>query len=169
MEGGLRSYTTAIVVGFLLVALSVLGLRWHALSQQAKAPEPAQLYSYAPPKRDGSGSVPGGQVRVENTAPKGRGVSPREAPVKPAPVPATAKKPRKSSGKAALPAPRSININTATQAQLELLPGIGPSLASRIISHRNEHGAFATVDALDDVKGIGPKKLEDIAPYCFVE
>lgn len=55
-----------------------------------------------------------------------------------------------------------INLNTATQAQLELLPGIGPSLASRIVEYRNEHGSFASVDELDRVKGIGSRTLERI-------
>jgi len=55
-----------------------------------------------------------------------------------------------------------ININTATQAQLELLPGIGPSLATRIIEYRTEHGLFASVDELDRVKGIGSRTLERI-------
>lgn len=170
---GTRNYTTTIIVGFLIVALSVLGLRWHALSQRANAATPAaQLYSYAPPKRGDSGSAPH-STRSQSTSSssKGRGVSPNKPPAKPAPT-ATESKPKKTehhSAKKVLPKPHSININTATQTQLEQLPGIGPSIASRIISYRNEHGRFASVDGLDEVKGIGPKKLEDIAPYCYVD
>lgn len=52
-----------------------------------------------------------------------------------------------------------VNVNTATQAQLELLPGIGPALAKRIIDYRTEHGVFKSVDDLDKVKGIGPKLI----------
>ncbi|VAX40484.1 hypothetical protein MNBD_PLANCTO03-511, partial [hydrothermal vent metagenome] len=44
---------------------------------------------------------------------------------------------------------RRININTATAAELDLLPGIGPALAGRIIDHRTTHGLFATLDDLD--------------------
>ncbi len=44
--------------------------------------------------------------------------------------------------------------------QLETLPGVGPSTAAAIIAHRDEHGPFPSVAALDDVTGIGPAKLE---------
>lgn len=49
-----------------------------------------------------------------------------------------------------------VNLNTATPAQLDALPGIGPVLAQRIVDFRSQHGRFTTVDQLDDVPGIGP-------------
>lgn len=52
-----------------------------------------------------------------------------------------------------------ININTATLAQLETLPGIGPSTAQKIIEHRESSGPFATIEAIMDVSGIGPAKF----------
>lgn len=52
-----------------------------------------------------------------------------------------------------------LNLNTASAAELETLPGVGPVLAERIVSWRTEHGQFATVDALDAVAGIGAKLL----------
>ena len=52
-----------------------------------------------------------------------------------------------------------VNINSATAAELETLPGIGPTTAAAIIAHRNLHGPFAAVDELGDVAGIGPAKL----------
>lgn len=64
---------------------------------------------------------------------------------------------------------RTININTANQAELELLPGIGPSLAQRIIDDRGAHGAFRSVDDLDRVKGIGPKTIQKLRPLVRVE
>lgn len=76
-------------------------------------------------------------------------------------APATAASPITST----LPAPDAgllININTANAVELETLPGIGPKTAEAIIAHRTEHGPFATIDALTDVKGIGPATLEKL-------
>jgi competence protein ComEA len=52
-----------------------------------------------------------------------------------------------------------VNINSATAAELETLPGIGPTTAAAIIAHRDLHGPFASVDELGNVAGIGPAKL----------
>lgn len=64
--------------------------------------------------------------------------------------------------------PRGMNINTATAAELDRLPGIGPAFAERIVLDRDENGPFGTVDDLVRVKGIGPKKLEKIRPFVTV-
>jgi competence protein ComEA len=63
------------------------------------------------------------------------------------------------------PAARSIDLNSAPEEELLRLPGIGPSLARRILAYRAVHGAFAGVDALAEVRGIGPKTLGRIRPY----
>jgi competence protein ComEA len=55
-----------------------------------------------------------------------------------------------------------VNINTAGREKLEELPGVGPSLADRIIRYREKDGQFATVDELDNVEGIGPRKMESL-------
>lgn len=55
-----------------------------------------------------------------------------------------------------------IRLNTATTSQLEALPGIGPVLAERIIRYRDEHGAFAEIEDLLDVAGIGEAKLREL-------
>ena len=65
--------------------------------------------------------------------------------------------------------PELLNINTATAEELQTLPGIGPAMSEKIIQHRKEHGNFASVDALTDVKGIGTKTLEKLKPYIGVE
>lgn len=61
-----------------------------------------------------------------------------------------------------------VNINTATAAELESLPGIGPSLAERIIAHRDANGLFASVEAIMDVAGIGEAKLDAIRDLITV-
>jgi len=64
------------------------------------------------------------------------------------------------------PAFGSININTATAQELDALPGVGPAIAQRIIEFRKQRGGFRSIDELDQVKGIGPKKLQDMRQYC---
>lgn len=62
-----------------------------------------------------------------------------------------------------------IDLNRATWVELMQLPGVGETLAKRILEHRDEHGPFQSVDELDTVKGIGPKTLEKLRPLLFVE
>lgn len=53
-----------------------------------------------------------------------------------------------------------VRLNTATAAQLETLPGIGPALAGRIIEHRSRHGAFRRIEDIQLVPGIGAGRYE---------
>ena len=62
----------------------------------------------------------------------------------------------------------SVNINTATQTELETLPGIGPSIALKIINYRKENGKFSSIDDLKNVSGIGEAKFEKIKKYITV-
>jgi len=55
-----------------------------------------------------------------------------------------------------------VNINKANSAQLQTLNGIGPSKAEEIMKYRRAHGGFKTVDELVNVKGIGPKTLQNM-------
>lgn len=54
----------------------------------------------------------------------------------------------------------AVNINTATEQELQSLPGIGPAKAKEIIAHRKAHGNFKTIDELKNVKGIGDKTFD---------
>ena len=80
---------------------------------------------------------------------------------------------------AVLPAPRSsgssgggegevVNLNTATQEELETLPGIGEVLAQRILEYRERNGPFRSVEDLTEVSGIGDQRLEDLRPHVTV-
>jgi competence protein ComEA len=61
-----------------------------------------------------------------------------------------------------------ININSASETDLEDLPGVGPVTAAAIIDYRTQNGPFVTVDDLIDVSGIGPSTLEQIRPFATV-
>ena len=58
-----------------------------------------------------------------------------------------------------------IPINNARIDELDVLPGIGPALAGRIVAYRKEHGPFKTVEDIKKVKGIGDKLLEKMLPF----
>lgn len=65
--------------------------------------------------------------------------------------------PGTAGGAAAPNAP--IDLNTATAEELDTLDGVGPATASKILQYRAEHGPFRSVDDLEQIPGIGPKKL----------
>ena len=59
----------------------------------------------------------------------------------------------------------TVDINTAAEAELAQLPGLGPTMARRIIDHRREHGSFTRLDGLLDVPGIGPATFAAMQPH----
>jgi competence protein ComEA len=61
-----------------------------------------------------------------------------------------------------------VNLNTATVAQLDTLPGVGPVLAQRIVDHRDRHGSFRSVGELRQVDGIGDAKYEQLKQLVTV-
>lgn len=61
-----------------------------------------------------------------------------------------------------------VNINTATQTELETLPGIGPSIALKIINYRKENGKFSKIEDIKNVSGIGDSKFESIKKFITV-
>jgi comEA protein len=62
-----------------------------------------------------------------------------------------------------------ININTADEATLQLLPGIGPAYSKRIVEYRLENGSFKSVDEITNIRGIGPKTLQKLRPIITLE
>ena len=70
-----------------------------------------------------------------------------------------------SGSKLRNPGEGTVRINTADATELQRLPGVGPSTAEKILEYRSKVGRFTSVDQLDDVKGIGPAKLEKMRPF----
>ena len=61
-----------------------------------------------------------------------------------------------------------ININTATQTELETLPGIGPSIALKIINYRKENGKFKKIEDIKSVNGVGENKFKNIKDLIII-
>ena len=72
------------------------------------------------------------------------------------------------SGASKLQPGQTVDVNTASESELERLPGVGPSLARRIIEYREANGPFATPDDLQNVSGIGPSKFAKMEAFVRV-
>ena len=62
-----------------------------------------------------------------------------------------------------------VNLNTASQAELEALPGIGPKTAERILEYRQKNGSFKKIEDLMNVKGIGEKSFLKLKPLLVAQ
>jgi len=65
-------------------------------------------------------------------------------------------------GLMAFPAFAGVNINTATQSELEVVRGLGPAKAKAIVAYRESNGSFKSLDELDNVKGFGKASIEKL-------
>lgn len=77
-------------------------------------------------------------------------------------VPGAAPAPGEHADPAGGGTPGLVNLNTATEAELDELPGVGPVIAGRIVQWRSDNGAFTTTEQLQDVDGIGSSTFEDL-------
>jgi competence protein ComEA len=80
----------------------------------------------------------------------------------------TAPAAKSSASKAAAASAAPVNLNSATQSQLETLPGIGPKAAQRILEYRQKNGNFKKIEDLMHVKGIGEKSFLKLKPLITV-
>jgi len=105
-------------------------------------------------------------------APRAR-AAPRWAAARPEPpAPARAVQPPRPRATAASPAPvadpRPLDLNHASADEISMLPGVGPSLARRIVEERDRRGRFESSDNLRGILGMGPKKLATLREHVTV-
>ncbi|SDR10036.1 competence protein ComEA [Tsukamurella pulmonis] len=115
----------------------------------------------AQPLRDGD------QVVVGAVDPKA-GVTPRSSVTSGSAPGAASSSGAPGTGAAAAAGTGSVNINTASAAELDRLPGVGAATAAAIIAYREQNGPFRSVDDLGKVSGIGDAKLAKIKPMATV-
>ena len=84
------------------------------------------------------------------------------------PVTATSSKSKKSGSSKGKITSGTIDINTATVAQYEELPGVGAVMAARILAYRTAHGPFATIDDLTKVSGMGKSKFANLKSFVRI-
>lgn len=84
-------------------------------------------------------------------------------------IPGTRQSPSPGSSGAPPPSPTAkVDLNSATEPELDALPGVGPTTARAILAWRTEHGRFTSVDQLSEVTGIGPSRLARIRDLVTV-
>lgn len=66
------------------------------------------------------------------------------------------------------PVIEQVDVNRASESELQVVPGIGPAMAKRIVEWRTEHGRFERLDDLLNIRGIGVKTLDKLRPYLTV-
>ena len=152
----------AIVV---LGGAAVVGMSWSIIGRQ---PNPALQQGLAPAQRESTdpgqltsrSAMAGRQDTAETTPDDARSRDSTSGPSSGGP-PASERDGTAAAGR--------ININTAGADELQLLSGVGPVLAARIIEDRRANGPFASVDDLERVKGIGPRTVEKIRRLAIAE
>ncbi len=134
------------------------GSKIEVATRATPAPDPTptiiikEVPVYVPAAPSSSGSTP---------AASGSGSSSGSRPATPSGIPFAKTESGAASSNASTEylTANPVDLNKATQAELEVLPGVGPKMAERILAYRVENGGFKSVDQLDEVKGIGEKRM----------
>jgi competence protein ComEA len=176
--GGDRTYLTTLLIALAVLCLAVVAARWVVLARRVPlSPLPASIT--APANRDADNTAePGGDAAGKQPETAGSELSPTTETGAASNAGQNTASAASAGGRAAsaeskpakLPTASSkLELNSATAAQLDLLPGIGPTLAKRIVDYRKQNGPFKRVDDLLNVSGIGEHKLAEIQELVYVK
>jgi competence protein ComEA len=162
----------------LLIKLSMLGVTLGALIwigtmmplKQAMPPPAPLVVAAAPPvsvPEFSHQAVESAPVPTPPVAEKQEQAPAQEEPARPTRA-ASTEQPAEGPPAVRTSESRRVDLNRATVAELEGLPGIGPKLAQRVVDHRTSRGPFHKVEDLQQVKGIGRKKFDRLRPFVLV-
>lgn len=140
---------------------TIASLHANETEQASRSPSPQLSNASAAPPSGETAPASSPALNASPTPP---------TPTAPISPPSNAQSQSPSGSTALTPDPNDarLDLNAATQAQLEDLPGIGPSKAKAIVAYREQHGGFRSIDELLQVKGIGPKMFEKLRPEVAV-
>lgn len=150
------TWLQGLLVKLLMLAVTVGVLYWAVNPETTAEPEQAvTVQPLAADAEEGGDVEPGEAPQVQKDAPpKPVRVATASSPVRPAPPP-----------RRAVTFP--LDINSARIEELMELPGIGETLAQRIVEYRKSHGGFRSVDELRKVRGIGEKRMAQLRPLVM--
>lgn len=160
----IASVLAAVIIGYnslLAPKVNGIGIVYQNYDSSQEASKPASIYSVPQNSSDdfSDGDVVSSSVDSAFTSSSSNRTDPAAS---------SAGSPSNSASSSAPTTPSIVNINTATAAQLETLPGIGTVKAQAILAYREAYGPFRSVNELTLVKGIGEKTLEKLLPYICV-
>ena len=134
-----------------------------AVVPPAPLPEAPQVMAPLPPTSEPA-TVPSGPRRIQTRIHRGPPPTAESRSEPPAAEAVSSEPPAAEAVSSEPPAAEVVslvNLNSADEAALVALPGIGPVLAGRIIAYRQQQGPFRSVEQLDDVQGIGPRNIDE--------
>ena len=164
------TWLQGLFVKLLMLAVTVGVLYW-AVNPEMTA-EPEQPVTVQPPAADAQGvDVKPGEASVGRDSALRSDTGARSPAVSPA-SPAQGRAAAVSVSAKPAPPPRRavtfpLDINSARIEELMALPGIGETLAQRMVEYRKSHGGFRSVDELRKVRGIGEKRMEQLRPLVM--
>ena len=150
------TWLQGLLVKLLMLSVTVGVLYWAVNPGMVSEPEqPVAVLPLTADAEEGGDVEPGEASQVQKDAsPKPVRVATASSPARPAPPP-----------RRAVTFP--LDINSARIEELMALPGIGETLAQRMVEYRKSHGGFRSVDELRKVRGIGEKRMEQLRPLVM--
>ena len=156
-----------LTVAALMVFAATAGATWMDTSRAEAESPPDQIATDG--IRDGESADLARQLERPESGP-------RETPHQPGFQPSNSRSPAQAYSAGDEPLTKNgkvltgkLNINTADEDQLRMLPGIGPAKARRVLAYRKKHGRFKRVRDLRRVKGFGYKTVKKLSSYLIVE